>query len=672
MKTIKGRLIAIISCLAVIVLILTSLTGYLVSSKAVSQNVQELQSEKAQKTAEKINGWLSIQIAWVQENANTYELKMRQESYDVIKSYLASHLAEDDGTIMDAYYGFEDHTMLIINSEVGDDYDPCARGWYIQAKEADDVIITDPYVDAFTGRMVITIATPLHSEQGDIVGVSAADITIEELVNVVDSLDEENSYGFLVDSSGCFITHPNADYLPTADTVTAVTDVAEGALTQVNELIKQGKGMLVSRDYDGIQKYFTVASMKDCSWAIAVVVPKSIVARELSGLVTTSVLLSIVGIILIVGCIVFTANKLLAPIADLKHFASGDFRDEVEQSDGNRNKVGEGFKDELEEIEFATKSVKKQIRDTILGTKEEAAGIKDSATAAYSDMAELNNGLDRMDQLILDVTAKTNEATNMANTISAASTEIGSVVDEVSMKALEAADASSEINNRAEKVLANTNEARQRASTVYRSVEKKLEVALQEAEKVEVIKSLSQEILSIASQTNLIALNASIEAARAGEAGKGFAVVADEVRNLAEHSKVAVDNIQAVINEVVDSVRDLKDSSATLLNFMKDQVIEDYHAMSDTAKQYKEDAVFYDGIAKDLGDSAQEMGASVEELLANVHSVLEMNSAIDANVQDVASAMQDTNISSEEILRKMAILERSSRALQEIVGNFKV
>ncbi|MCH5250741.1 MAG: methyl-accepting chemotaxis protein [Lachnospiraceae bacterium] len=672
MRTIKGKLIAIISLAAIIVLIISSLAGYLTANKALSRNIQELQYDKAQKAAEEINGWMAVQIAWVQENANTYELRMRQESYAGMKSYLADRLAKDDGTIMDTYYGFEDHTMLIINSEVGDDYDPCTRGWYIQAKEADEIIVTDPYVDAFTGKIVITIATTLHDEQGEIVGVSAADITIQELVNVVDRLDEDNSYGFLVDSAGYFITHPKEEFLPTADTGTAVTDVAGGVLAPVNDLIKAGKGIIVSKDYDGIKKYFAVVSMRDCDWAIGVAVPVSVVLGELAGLITSTILVSIVGIIVIVVCVVLAANKLLAPIADLKQFASGDFRDEVVQSNADKNKVGEGFKDELEEIEFATKSVRKQIRDTILGTKEEADGIKESAGAAYSDMADLNNGLDKMDQLIVDVTSRTSEAANITKSISVSSSEIGNVVEVVAAKASEAANASSEINERAEKVLTDTETAKGQASLIYRSVEKKLEAALQDAEKVEDIKTLSQEILSIASKTNLIALNASIEAARAGEAGKGFAVVADEVRNLAENSRVAVDNIQEVIDDVVDSVMELKDTSGTLLNFMKDHVIGDYHAMLDMAKQYKADALFYDSIAGDLGASAEEMSASIEELLGNIDTILEVNSTIEEDIQNVASAMQDTNVSSEEILRKMAILERSSRSLQEIVGNFKI
>ena len=676
MRTIKGKLIVTISAVAVMIMLTGSIGSYLIANSVVNIKVRELQFEKALEKAEEMNGWLAGQIAWVEENANAYEFFLQeffqQKNYDEIKGYLEARLLSAGDTIMDAYYGFEDHTMLIINSEVGSDYDCCERVWYKQAKETGSVIVTDPYVDAFTGKIVVTIAVPLYNSSGEFAGVCGADITTEELVEVLDSLDgEEGGYGFIVDSAGCFVAHPNEAFLPEYNQNTSITEVADGALSGVAAKLSEGQGVVLSEDYDGEEKYFAVVSMQNCGWAVGVVAPRDVVFSELNILVLTSVFICAMGMLLIVSCVILAANRLLSPIADLKQFASGDFREEV--SGGRRkHQVGEGFKDELEEIEHATKSVRKQIRESILGTMEEAAGMENIASEAYSNMAELNNGLDEMDQLVEDVTGKAKEVADVTKTISSSSTEFGVVVDGMSLKAAEAAEASGVISARAEKLLQSTTEAKSQASLIYRKVEKELEKALLEVERIETVKTLSQEILSIAAQTNLIALNASIEAARAGEAGNGFAVVAEEVRKLAEDSKSAVDNIQTVINDVVDSVMALKDSSGTLLNFMKEHVIGDYHAMLDTAKQYQEDAVFYDGIAGELGAAAQQMGASVEEMLAALQTVTDMNEVMVHDIDNVASAMQHTNVSSEEILRQMAILERSSRSLRAIVNGFKI
>lgn len=362
--------------------------------------------------------------------------------------------------------------------------------------------------------------------------------------------------------------------------------------------------------------------------------------------------------------------KVLAPMMELKLFAAGDFSEQHGQPE--RTAMAEGFKDEMEEVSQAAQTVRQKMKETISGTSEEAAGIEETASLAYGEMAELNNTIDEMDQVMERLIDKVREAADVTQSISEASTEIGTAVTDVANKSAESADASKEITGRADVLYETTIAAKQQASVIYHSAEDELESALEEVEKIELIKELSEEISGISSQTNLIALNAAIEAARAGEAGRGFAVVADEVRNLAEHSQNTVDKIQKVIDEVVDSVMSLKDSAEKLLGFMKDHVIGDYHSMVDTAQQYQKDAAFFNGIAADLGTSAEMMGASVEEMLASLHAVTELNSVIVDDVRDVATAMQNSNVGCEEILRKMSILERSSRSLQEIVAGFKV
>ena len=218
MRTIKGKLIVTISAVAVMIMLTGSIGSYLIANSVVNIKVRELQFEKALEKAEEMNGWLAGQIAWVEENANAYEFFLQeffqQKNYDEIKGYLEARLLSAGDTIMDAYYGFEDHTMLIINSEVGSDYDCCERVWYKQAKETGSVIVTDPYVDAFTGKIVVTIAVPLYNSSGEFAGVCGADITTEELVEVLDSLDgEEGGYGFIVDSAGYLVSCAGSDRL---------------------------------------------------------------------------------------------------------------------------------------------------------------------------------------------------------------------------------------------------------------------------------------------------------------------------------------------------------------------------------------------------------------------------------------------------------------------------
>lgn len=386
--------------------------------------------------------------------------------------------------------------------------------------------------------------------------------------------------------------------------------------------------------------------------------------------VVMGLVIGAVGTALIDLIVGVTFNKALTPLMELKQFAAGNFSDQG--SAAGRGKVAEGFKNEIEEVTYATRSIRKQMKDTITGTNKEAASIAETVSEAYSEMADLNNNIDEMDQIMEGLIGKVDEAAKVTQTISETSNDIGAAVNDVADKAADSASASREIHTRAGELYKNTIESKNKASLIYHNTEEELEHALKEVERIEMIKTLSQEIGGIATQTNLIALNAAIEAARAGEVGKGFAVVADEVRSLAESSQNTVSKIQKVIDEVIGSVMALKNSSTKLLGFMNEQVIGDYHTMVDTAERYQKDAVYFDRIAGDLGISSKQMGESVEELLASLQSVTDLNSVIVDEVRSVADAMQHTNVGSEEILRKMAILERSSRALKEIADSFRI
>lgn len=106
------------------------------------------------------------------------------------------------------------------------------------------------------------------------------------------------------------------------------------------------------------------------------------------------------------------------------------------------------------------------------------------------------------------------------------------------------------------------------------------------------IEKLTYEILSIAQQTQLIALNAAVEAARAGKAGKGFAVVAEEVRDLANSSQEAANRIQEVNSVVTAAVYNLSDNAQHLVEYMSESVLKEFQTFVQSGSQYKEDAAY--------------------------------------------------------------------------------
>jgi methyl-accepting chemotaxis protein len=527
-----------------------------------------------------------------------------------------------------------------------------------------DPVFTDLYYDETLGTTMTSCSAPMYDKSGTFIGVITVDVDLTGITNLINEIKiGDEGTAVLLTQTGVYITNQDQEKVMQAN----IADSGNESLTSLgNEMLQNDTGN-GSFTLDGIGYYAYYATVKDFNWKIMLQIPKAEVEAPLRLLLQKLLIIGLIMLLQSIVLIILQTRYLTKNIKKVNIFAS-----KLSEGDFSISELDIKSKDELGQMGNAMNSMlvaNKSIIQTIVADSKQISEVSNQLDDSTNN---LSTNYDAIESSIKTI----NE--NMMST-SAATEEVNASVEEVTASIVFLAqetsrshDMASEIKDRAAVIRKSSEEAYQQASQIASEKENNLNQSLKEAEIIDSIGILADDISNIAEQVNLLALNASIEAARAGEQGRGFAVVAKEIGTLAARTSSSVSDIQKTVSKVHDAIDNLMLHSKQLLEFIKDTVTPDYMKFVNVAIQYGKDANDIGETVTKIKNMSQNMERVVSEVGEAVQNITEVTQNTSMNTNTIINSME---VTSEliDVITKMISEEREiSSNLDSIVKKFNL
>ncbi|MBE6063710.1 MAG: methyl-accepting chemotaxis protein [Clostridium butyricum] len=329
-------------------------------------------------------------------------------------------------------------------------------------------------------------------------------------------------------------------------------------------------------------------------------------------------------------------------------------------------------KDDFGIIAGTINNMKHSLRNLIMSAKQASDENLKVASVIENNINSLYDDIENITSVAEEMAAEMEECAATSEEVAASSHEINEASKSIANKSEQGSEQAINISNRAKETKESVIESQKRASDLSNEIRGNVQKAIESAKIVEKISILSEDIMEITNQTDLLSLNAAIEAARAGEAGKGFAIVADEIRALSEKSKLSAENIKNITLEVTKAVSDLADSSNRMIKFVKDDVSKDYHEFNDVAEEYEDDAVFIENLITDFSSTSEELSATIENVLSATEEMSNTISQAANETTEVSMKSNDIFGKASVVLENIKESMKYSRKLNEEMQKFKI
>lgn len=530
------------------------------------------------------------------------------------------------------FFGGQDGLMYSVpTGNRAADYDPRVRGWYKAAQAANASIVTEPYIAASSGKLVITVATPVRVGN-QLAGVAAADMGLDVVTDVINSLQVKGSgHAFLVTGEGKVLVHPNKDFV-----LKPIGELFPGDVPE----IKDGTSLVTPAD--GIARFISfkkIQGVPSTDWYVGLVLDQNAAFAMLEESRASALVAAIIAVVLSLLIIGVVIRVLMSPLR-----AMGRAMEAIASGDGDLTKrLSIDSHDEFGELASAFNQFVARIHGSIQQVSLATDSLNDVTRLVVSASTSSLKSSD--------------DQANRTNSVAAAINQLGAAAQEIARNAANASQGATGALQQAEvgrdvvnKTMGTMKDLSNKVRAACVTIETLNGRTVDIGHILEVIRGISE-------QTNLLALNAAIEAARAGDAGRGFAVVADEVRSLAHRTQSSASEIQSMIEELQVGSREAVTIMTESQRYSEDSVSISQHAgehLTSVTQQIGE----IDGMNQSVAAATEEQTAVIEALNADIVEINSLNQLGVTNLQATLHACGD--------------LENQAERLKQLVGNFRI